>query len=418
VTHALPTQKVVAYGALAASALLAAVVLGDPAVVALAAPFALALVIGILGPVSDPPGATLTVDSERLVEGATVLLTVHVTSLADLRRAELRVAIPAGLDPGSASTRWSLALDPGESEEYEVPLVARSFGRYTLGPVQAQVAGPFGLRMHRVELGDAVTVEVRPLSESTRTLVRARDVRPTAGDQLARRGGDGIEFSEVQPWTPGAPGRLNWRVTARRGAPHISLRTPERSTDVVILVDTFSKGALGRQVRAASGLADAYLRRHDRVGLVGFGGVLHWVEPAMGRPQLNRLVTALAETEWHHSYAWKSADSIPARVLPSTGLVLALSPLDDPRAIQALAAIRARGVDLAVIETPGPDANDLPTPAGELARRIIRLEREELRTNFARRGVAVVPWPEAEPLESTLASLAAWRRHARGRVAR
>jgi len=68
--------------------------------------------------------------------------------------------------------------------------------------------------------------------------------------------------------------------------------------------------ALPRQMRAASGLAAAYLARHDRVGLVAFGGVLHWVDPSMGQAQLERLVAALTSTQWHHSYAWKSAEAI------------------------------------------------------------------------------------------------------------
>ena len=73
----------------------------------------------------------------------------------------------------------------------------------------------------------------------------------------------------------------------------------------------------------------------------------------MGRAQLERLVAALQTTQWHHSYAWKSAETIPSRELPATGLVIAISPLEDPRMLNALATIRARGVDLAVIETIG-----------------------------------------------------------------
>ena len=38
--------------------------------------------------------------------------------------------------------------------------------------------------------------------------------------------------------------------------------------------------ALDLTVRAATGLAQTYLRSHDRVGLVTFGGPLHWLVPA------------------------------------------------------------------------------------------------------------------------------------------
>jgi uncharacterized protein (DUF58 family) len=248
--------------------------------------------------------------------------------------------------------------------------------------------------------------------------VRAIDVRATAGDRLARRPGDGIEFAEVRPYSPGTPGRINWRVTARQGQPYVNLHHPERSTDLIILVDTFSATALARQVRAAAGLAAAALARHDRVGLVAFGGVLHWVDPSMGRAQLERLVAALTATQWHHSYAWKSAETIPARTMPLRGLVVAMSPMEDARMLSALAAIRARGVDLAVIETVGPAPRGPIPQAREIAGRLIELERAEMRESFGRRGVPVVAWHEGESLEVPLSALALWRRRARGRIAR
>lgn len=423
-----PMPKAVAYGALAAGALLLAVVLGDPAVVALGAPFGIALAIGLLVEVPAAPEVTAELEDNRLLEGGATRLVIEVTSPVAIRRVDLRLEVPdeLGLARGAATgraatggaTAWSLALDAEVIERLEVDLEAARFGRFMLGPVEVRVPGAFGLLVRAARLGRSLELEVRPRAESLKTLVRARDVRATAGDRLARRPEDGIEFAEVRPYQPGMPGRLNWRVTARRGSPHVSLRDPERSTDVVLLVDTFSPAPLARQVRAAAGLASMYLARHDRVGLVSFGGVLHWVEPAMGRAQLERIVTALAETEWHHSYAWKSAETIPARTLPATGLVIALSPLEDPRAIEALATIRSRGVDLAVIETAVRRLLAGQTPAATLAARIIAMERAELRDRFSRRGVPVVTWEDGEPLQGVLIAMAAWRRRARGHAAR
>ena len=146
--------------------------------------------------------------------------------------------------------------------------------------------------------------------------------------------------------------------------------------------------------------------------------MLHWVDPGMGHVQLERILAALTATQWHHSYAWKSAETIPSRALPGTGLVIAISPLDDPRMLAALATIRARGVDLAVIETIGPPPAGGLTASSRLALRLTELERVETRGNFARRGVPVVAWREGESLESALGALVAWRRRARGRVLR
>lgn len=415
--RARPTAKALAYAGFAAGAVLCAVVVGDAALIALGAPFAFALVVGLLAPVPPLPVVTISSDAGRVSEGAVVTLAVELAAPSVATSCAATLRLPAGIDPGATATGWTVQLVPGATERFEVPLTGVGFGRFALGPVRVRVDGAFACRARIAELGDPVALEILPEAEAVRTLVRARDVRPTAGDQLARRSGDGIEFSEVRPFVPGGPGRLNWRVTARRGTPHVSLRTPERSTDVVLFVDTFSERVLPRQVRAAAALAGAHLARHDRVGLVGFGGVLQWVEPAMGRPQLERLVSALAGTEWFLSYAWKSAESIPARVLPRTALVVALTPLDDQRVVHALAALRSRGVDLAIVETGAPGDTAPDTVSGRLARRILELEREELRGHFARRGVPVVPWAEGEPLEVVLGSLGAWRRRANARVA-
>jgi len=411
------TPKVIAYAALAGAGLLAAVVLGEMAVVALAVPFAFALVTGLLVPVPPLPEVGLEVDVSQLVEGGRATVALEVSAPERVRRCDVVLAIPSGLRP-EGPTAWSLQLDAGSPLHLEVPVTADRYGRFVIGPLSVFVPGLFGLLARSGVVGGEVSLQVRPKAEALRTLVRAFDVRPTAGDRLARQRGDGIEFAEVRQYSPGTPGRINWRVTARRGELYVNLRHPERSTDLILLVDTFEAAVLPRQVRAAAGLAAAYLARHDRVGLVAFGGVLHWVEPGMGQAQLERIVAALTATQWHHSYAWKSAESIPARTLPATGMVVAISALEDARMLRALATIRARGVDLAVIETIGPPPTRPVSAAGEIAARIIELERIEMRDNFARRGVPVVAWRDGESLEAPLGALATWRRRARRRVVR
>jgi hypothetical protein len=86
--------------------------------------------------------------------------------------------------------------------------------------------------------------------------------------------------------------------------------------------------------------------------------------------------------------------------------------------LNALATIRARGIDLAVVETIGCRPGGAMSAAGVLAARLIELERAEMRDNFGRRGVPIVGWHDDESLEAPLAALATWRRRARRRVAR
>ena len=86
--------------------------------------------------------------------------------------------------------------------------------------------------------------------------------------------------------------------------------------------------------------------------------------PGTGLVQLYRIVDALLDTQIVLSYYWKEIDVIPRRMLPPNALVIALSPLLDPRSVGALLDLRARGYDLAVIDvSPVPFTS---RPAGGL----------------------------------------------------
>ena len=70
----------------------------------------------------------------------------------------------------------------------------------------------------------------------------------------------------------------------------------------------------------------------------------------MGPAQRYRIVDSLLESEIVFNYTWKDVSVIPARTLPPHALVLAVTPLLDPRAAAALADLRGRGYDLAIVE--------------------------------------------------------------------
>jgi uncharacterized protein (DUF58 family) len=224
----------------------------------------------------------------------------------------------------------------------------------------------------------------------------------------------------MRPFVPGdRPRRVNWRASARRGELWVNELHTERNTDVVLLLDTFSEArragasTLDHAVRAAASVAARYLARKDRVGVVGFGGLLRWLAPSLGTAQLYRIVDALLDTEVVTSYAWKDISVIPPRTLPPQALVLALSPLLDDRTASAFLDLAARGYDLAVIEvSPEPFVRRGPSELDALAYRLWRLDRAARRSRYERLGIAVAQWREGEPLEGAVREVRAFRRHA------
>lgn len=415
--------KLGAYAGLCAAALIAALFLRRPELVALAAPFALALALGLAAAERMRLDVSLRVEPERALEGDEIQLFLALAASAPVERLEVLVDLPPGLAPEDGARARALHLRRGERRALELRARADRWGGYAVGRVHLRARGPLGLLVDEESRVDRLaTLRVYPREEELRQLLAPRETQLSTGNEVARAKGDGIEFADVRPYAPGDRiRRINWRATARRGEPWVNETHPERNTDVILFLDTFAearhagRGTLDLAIRAAASLADAYLRRRDRVGLVGFGGVLRWLLPGMGRVQAYRIADALLDTEIVFSYAWKDVEIIPARTLPPQALVLALTPLLDDRTVSALLDLRARGFDLAIVDvSPLPFSPPGTEPLDPLAYRIWRLRRDALRFRYERAGVAVAEWRDGEPLQAPLEEVRQFRRRVRG----
>ncbi len=414
------TPKLGAYTALAGLGLLAALVAGRPELVALAAPFAAVLVVGLSLAEEPEPKALLELDHERQVQGETVEAELELWTQRPLTRLELLLDLPDGLVAETPNPQL-ISLSADERRTIEHTLRCDRWGAYVVGELVLRSQDPFGLLVHEWTIERKRPLKVYPHGETLRRLLRPLETQAFAGNQVPRARGEGIEFADLRPFEPGdRVRRINWRATARRGEPWVTETHPERNSDVVIFLDTFlearlvDESTLDQAVGAAASLAREYLREKDRVGLVAFGGVLNWLTVSSGVVQLYRVLDSLLDAEIFLSYAWKDIDLLPVRTLPPKALVLALSPLLDERAVRALLDLRARGFDLAVIEiSPVPFAAAGGGRLDELAWRLWLLRREALRSRYLRLGVPVVEWREGVPLQAALEEVRGFRRHAR-----
>jgi len=409
------------YAALAASALAGALISGRPELVALAAPFLTFLAIGLTSAREPNVSTEVVAAAERGLEGDPIRLTFALSSPDAAADLELQLALPAEIaltDPPTNGA-WRLRLDAGERRVLALQVRANRWGVHSLGAGRVRAMDPFSLFVWEWALAPAVQVRVYPRPERLRDSIAPRRTQLLAGNRIARRSGDGLEFAGIRPFVPGdRVRRVNWRATARRGVLHVNEQHPDRNADVILFLDTFEEarsgvaGTLDMALRAAASLAAAHLQLRDRVGIVSFGGVLHWLEPTLGGRAIYRIADALIQSEITFSFVWKTLDVIPPRLLPAGALVIGLTPLLDPRGTRALLDLRSRGYDLSIVECAAERFLAPPdSPQAELARRLWRLQRAALRTRLRGLGVSVAEWDPGESLSLPLGEVIQSRRH-------
>jgi uncharacterized protein (DUF58 family) len=304
----------------------------------------------------------------------------------------------------------------------DLEFTARRWGRWSLGTVDLDLYDRGGLARQtvRIDLGEC---EVFPLpTDSGLTPIPTR-LPNRLGEHTSRQPGQGLEFTGVRPYRFGdRQRRIHWPSTTRRGSIQISEFAAEQATDAVVLLDAFGDvvdvrggSTLDDSVRVAAGIARAYLRSHDRVGIVSLGGKLRWLTPGTGPTHLLRIVESVLDVRRDLGYQTPDLDRVPPPALPNGALVYAVTPLADDRFLDALQDLAQRGNPAVVVEIPaGEPRLDPEDPGAPLALRLWRLDREALRFSLTERGMPVVAWEGDGTLDLALAPLL--RRPVHGRT--
>jgi uncharacterized protein (DUF58 family) len=412
------SPRLVVYAGLAAIALIAGLAAGRVELVALAAPFALAAAVGAALAREPQLGGTLELDRERVLEGEDVRATVEVSGGESASRIDVLLPLPDELHERDRRNPKGVRASVGR---VELTLRCDRWGAFRIGPALVRARDALAFHTWEAAVGAGRPLRVYPSVETMRSLLEPLETQVYVGNQVSRTRGDGIEFADIREWHPGDRlRRVNWRASARRGELWVNDQHPERNTDIVLFLDTFTDARLGMRgtldltVRAAASLAHRYLQRKDRVGVVSFGGFVSWLLPASGTRQLYRIVDSLLQMGIVLSFATKNIDVLPPRTLPPRALVLALTPLLDTRSTAALLDLRARGFDLVVVEvSPVPFVQPFGDDLSSLSYRLWSLSREALRAQFEWTGIPIVSWTDGEALDAVLEEVRAFRRYAR-----
>jgi uncharacterized protein (DUF58 family) len=412
------SPRLVVYAGLAAIGLIAGLAVGRVELVALAAPFALAAAVGAALAREPQLAGTLALDRERALEGEDVRATLEVSGGENASRIDVLLPLPDELRERDRRNPAGVRVSAGH---VELTLRCDRWGAFRIGPALVRARDALAFHTWEATLGAGRPLRVYPSVETMRSLLEPLETQVYVGNQVSRTRGDGIEFADIRAWHPGDRlRRVNWRASARRGELWVNEQHPERNTDIVLFLDTFTDARLGMRgtldltVRAAASLAHRYLQRKDRVGVVSFGGFVSWLLPASGTRQLYQIVDSLLQMGIVLSFATKNLDVLPPRTLPPRALVLALTPLLDSRSTAALLDLRARGFDLVVVEvSPVPFVKPFGDDVSTLSYRLWSLSREAQRAQFEWAGIPIVSWTDGEGLDAVLEEVRAFRRYAR-----
>ncbi len=257
-----------------------------------------------------------------------------------------------------------------------------------------------------------ILVSVHPRSTRVRCMLTPRHTGAPFGAHASPLPGEGIEFADIRPFVPGDRMRqINWPVSLRRRELHTNRQHTDRQATVILLIDTFTvvgarpNSSLDHVLRAAAGLAAAYLQRYDRVGVIEYGGVARSAGAATGQHQYQRILDGLSRSAPVRTEFVQDLATLPDRVLPRRALVIALTPLADERFERAVARLADTGRDIVVLALRTDKLSESllrRSQRQDLVRRLWALDREDHLAALRRHGIRAVNWSPDLPFDAAL----------------
>ena len=187
-----------------------------------------------------------------------------------------------------------------------------------------------------------------------------------AGDYHSVFKGQGMEFHEFRPYSPGDEIRsIDWNVTARMGDPFVRRYHEERELSVMLVIDASGSADFGSVSRfkrdlsteLAAVLSFAATNNNDRVGLLIFTDRVELlIPPRKGRRHVLRLIRDMLvfEPKGRGTDIRLALDTINL-VLQRHSIVFLISDfLTDPESYRRAMAVTNRRHDIVAIDIHDP----------------------------------------------------------------
>ena len=406
------TQRVRLVGGLVLLAVGVGIALQQPALLLVGAVGTGVLAHRYAGGVPDPDlHVRRTVAAEDPDPGDVVTVTVTVENMGESTLFDLRLVdgVPPTLEVVDGSPRRYTGVRPGASETISYDVAVES-GQHTFDPLGVVARSASGAVERALTVGvdgeTMLTCETSPTPDVERPI--SATVDRTVGSVVTDTGGAGVEFHSVREYRSGDPlRRIDWRQLAKGGELATRQFSVERSTTVVLVVDTRAEAfvasgpdaptAVDRSVHAAASIVHELLYSNDRVGLATVGPQRCWVDPRGGASQWPLLKEAFST---HEAFVYPTGEERFLRLstlhwletrIPDGAQLVFFSPLTDDGGLQIARGLQARGYPLSVVS---PRVTGTESPG----RLVAHLERQLRLSRLRQCGLWAADWRADEPL--------------------
>ncbi|MQA76529.1 MAG: hypothetical protein GEU88_19770, partial [Solirubrobacterales bacterium] len=171
-----PTPKLGGYAWLVALGLIAGAALQRPELIAVAAPFALLLVLASSAARPQAPGAKLHLQRQSAAQGDRIELGLALDPGLVAERVDVSVALPAGLRPLSGG-RLALAGRSGGHPERTLNVECARLGRQRIDSLTVRARDPFGCFVAERRSPIDAELGVYPRLEPLRQPIRGRETQ-------------------------------------------------------------------------------------------------------------------------------------------------------------------------------------------------------------------------------------------------
>lgn len=268
----------------------------------------------------DPASFTLVREhSRQMTLTQPVPVTIWVDNLtAQMMDIEVIEAVPRFftiLNPSHGrAVPWQAVLKPHGRAQFTYQLRPTRRGDHAFGDLTLRWTSAWGLFLRQATYAQATAVKVYPNLLQIRQYEQlARHGRQMQiGLRQSRQFGSGSEFEQLRDYVPDDDyRRISWKATARQGKPITMEYSPERSQNIVLLIDVgrrMGTRPLGMArttrldliINAVLLFSHVALKRGDRVGMLTFAAQVHkYVPPRSGSAQLMFLMAGLYNVQPH-----------------------------------------------------------------------------------------------------------------------